>query len=1401
MLLPAVVHWRVGHYAAIIKEQAGRYLIEDPTFHDNLWISRAALDAEASGYYLVPAGPLPAGWQPVSAQDGGQVWGKGNTTGNDKDRDTPCDDKAKQGGCGAGMAQYNMHTMLVSLNITDTPLFYDTPHGGGIAFTVTYNQREANQPATFSTSNFGQKWSCNWMSWIADDPSLPSADATLIVAGGGARVFQSFNAGTQSYAPDAATKAVLVRTSATSYEQRFSDGSKEVFFTATAVTGAGRKVFLTQRVDATGNAVGLTYDSTYRLAGVTDTLGQVSIFSYEQAGDPLKITKITDTFGRTAQFAYNGAGYLQQITDMIGLTSQFTYTGSFINALTTPYGTTTFAYGEVGAGTSTIRWLEATDPLGGKERLEYRHNAPGIATSDPVGTVPAGISLTNAYLNYRNSFFWDKKAMMEPALDYTKAKITHWLHTSDGNAAAGVKESEKSPLENRVWYSYPYQPNSYYIGSDERPFARAQALSDGTTQVAYWQYNALGNLTKSTDPIGRVTDYLYDPAGLDLVEVRNHTGNLYELLASFTYTDALHLVSIHQPLTRTDAAGQVTGYNYNARGQKLTETVTRNGQPETTTWNYDAGGYLQNITGPLAGATVGFTYDGYGRMQTVTDSENYTATSTYDGLNRPLKTTYPDGTFEQTIYNKLDAEWQRDRLGRWSRAEHDELQRTTATTDPAGRKVQYDWCVCGALHKLIDAAGQTTEFEYDIQRRPTKRTFADGNLIKYFYDPAHSLLSAVLDAQGQKTHYIYTADDRIATITYTDALDQPLNPPTPGVSYVYGNNYPHLKEFTDGTGTTTLDYYNVHSGTLGAGRLQAVNGPLTGKVDKITYTYDELGRVTGRTLNTTAESITLDVLGRVTAATNALGSFLTGYVNATARPQTVTFPNNQTTTYTYYPNTAPAGTGNGDQRLQTIWHQDAAAATLSKHDYSYNPGGEITDWTQQAGPAPATAYGYEYDRASQLLAATRKDPATNAVQKQYTYRYDLAGNRTLEQIDNAVSSATYNSVNQLTARTGAGPMVFEGTVNKDATVTVGGIAATVNAQNRFTAQVYVQPGQQNIEITARDTQGRQTAGHAQVTVEAGAIIPLVSYDLNGNQTADGARTYDWDAANRLVKITQGGSIREFAYNGFGQRMSEKVNGTVTKRWLWDGTEMIAELDASNAVTKRFFTQGEQIAGASYYYTRDHLGSIREVTDATNTLRARYDYDPWGRRSANLVTTNPVESDFGFTGHYYDAPTGMHVAYYRWLDGARWLSRDPIGEEGGMNLYAYVNNEPIGLIDPFGLDHVIFYGGQPVMMKDNPTPGQNPFSDSGYADRFFDAVAKAYADAYKDLAIAAATEGVGGLLPKCEKMIARGGCLNSNRYLRIGIGRDGGRKVLRIAGDLVGKIKKDPHIVIKDLGPL
>ena len=77
LLMPAVIHMKLGHYAALMKEEDGRYLLQDPTFGDT-WISRRVLEEEASGCFLVPSGGvLPNGWRSVSEAEGATVWGKG----------------------------------------------------------------------------------------------------------------------------------------------------------------------------------------------------------------------------------------------------------------------------------------------------------------------------------------------------------------------------------------------------------------------------------------------------------------------------------------------------------------------------------------------------------------------------------------------------------------------------------------------------------------------------------------------------------------------------------------------------------------------------------------------------------------------------------------------------------------------------------------------------------------------------------------------------------------------------------------------------------------------------------------------------------------------------------------------------------------------------------------------------------------------------------------------------------------------------------------------------------------------------------------------------------------------------------------------------------------------------
>ena len=126
-----------------------------------------------------------------------------------------------------------------------------------------------------------------------------------------------------------------------------------------------------------------TYDSSNRVGSATDAIGQVTTVSYENTNAPLRITKVTDPFGRYATFSYNGSGQLTNIVDVLGLSSSFSYgTGDFISALTTPYGTSSFAMGEDGQ----TRWLEMTDPLGARERVEYRPGAPGIGIKGESGS-------------------------------------------------------------------------------------------------------------------------------------------------------------------------------------------------------------------------------------------------------------------------------------------------------------------------------------------------------------------------------------------------------------------------------------------------------------------------------------------------------------------------------------------------------------------------------------------------------------------------------------------------------------------------------------------------------------------------------------------------------------------------------------------------------------------------------------------------------------------------------------------------------------------------------------------------------------------------------------------------------------------------------------------------------
>ncbi|MGH7283983.1 MAG: hypothetical protein ACRELY_20850, partial [Polyangiaceae bacterium] len=481
IILPAVVHWRVGHYAAIVKrDELGRYRVEDPTFGENVRMQAATLDQEASGYFLVPSGPLPKGWRSVSVAEGEKVWGRGDTGTNKDNGDTG------SGPCSGGCTTWSIEPMVVGLALHDIPVGYKPPVGPQVRFEMVYSHRDVQQPAIFTYANMGPKWTTTWLSYVTDNISV-NGTVDLYRRGGGDEPF-TFDAGSAVSHPGQFSQSIVTRRTdsggnTSGFSRQMNDGSSEDFSLA-----MGKQFFMTSFADPQGNKATVTYDAQMRITKVTDAIGQDTTVSYENPSDPLKITKVTDPFGRSATFMYNGAGELASTTDVLGITSSYDYgANDFVQKLTTPYGSSTFVYGDAATDPTlgSTRFIEATDALGRTSRVEFAQGVTDIPNGDPV--VPAGMGLYNFNDIYRNTFVWDpvqyQAAKGPTGFDHTKATILHWLHTQDDTSTSRTLESVKSPLENRVYYIYAGQPDTIIAGTNNDATGVGRVLDDGSSKV------------------------------------------------------------------------------------------------------------------------------------------------------------------------------------------------------------------------------------------------------------------------------------------------------------------------------------------------------------------------------------------------------------------------------------------------------------------------------------------------------------------------------------------------------------------------------------------------------------------------------------------------------------------------------------------------------------------------------------------------------------------------------------------------------------------------------------------------------------------------------------------------------------------------------------------------------
>jgi len=346
-----------------------------------------------------------------------------------------------------------------------------------------------------------------------------------------------------------------------------------------------------------------------------------------------------------------------------------------------------------------------------------------------------------------------------------------------------------------------------------------------------------------------------------------------------------------------------------------------------------------------------------------------------------------------------------------------------------------------------------------------------------------------------------------------------------------------------------------------------------------------------------------------------------------------------------------------------------------------------------------------------------------------SYTYDTAGN--LTSLVNAFTGAsetftyTYYSVGNRLTRTTSLRGALRQAQADEAIYTYDDIyQVTAFAYSGGRAVSYSYDALGNRRSVSAGSVTAYTANNMNQYTSVGAVG--YTYDLNGNLLYDGVNTYSYDSENRLVHATslRGSEATEaiYAYDPFGRRVSSSLRGTEGSEaisFLYDGDQIIAEYDGSGNVTAKYvygagidemickdvIASPAQQGEAIYFYHYDGLGSVTNLTDTTGTAIESYTYDVFGKpNSASSVGNTRM-----FTGRDYDSETGLYYYRARYYDPkiGRFLQLDPFDYMDGANVYRYVRNNPVNLIDPWGYKPGDKYSSQGTAAKDALTDIYRP----------------------------------------------------------------------------------------------
>ncbi len=440
-------------------------------------------------------------------------------------------------------------------------------------------------------------------------------------------------------------------------------------------------------------------------------------------------------------------------------------------------------------------------------------------------------------------------------------------------------------------------------------------------------------------------------------------------------------------------------------------------------------------------------------------------------------------------------------------------------------------------------------------------------------------------------------------------------------------------------------------------------------------------------------------------------------------------------------------------------------------DYVYDLVGKI-----QQVVDPTGTYGFAYDNMGRLIGTTTQYSFLPGHNFQNSYTYDAASNRSsLIAPDGSTNSYHYDVLNRLTTLTNSltGQFGFAydalsrrtqltrpngintnysydsvshllGVLHQAGSTTLDGASygydyagnrtSKTNYLNGITSnygydliyelQQVTQAGS-TTESYSYDAVGNRLSSSGVPTYSYNSSNELTSnslgsytYDANGNTLSDpSGKSYSWDFENRLTQaVVPGTGTTTFHYDPFGRRI-QKSGPLGTTNYLYDGINLLGELDASGTVLSRYTATkhidemlAESSSGGVGYYEADGLGTITSLSGPAGSLTDTYSYDSFGNITTSTGTTaNPIR----YMGRDFETELGLYNfrSRYYFPSTGRFLEEDTVRFQGGPNFYAFVRNDPVRYNDPLGE-----MGGdcQPWFFQNNGSPvwgSQTPIGGS------------------------------------------------------------------------------------------